>query len=143
MGVGWHISTFRARIMAGVWFGIPDRRYVRKQHYSGWSMIRDALAVNTEQACRALPMTCRANGLVLKQVKRTETVAMYSVHFTEDDPPHGYEVLRIRRSRADCGSSTARRFSSAIANACRPMRTSATRHFLFYGFLTQNRPIRR
>ena len=55
--------------------------------------------VTLTEACRALPMTCRANGLVLKQVKRTDSVAMYSVHFTEDDPPHGYEVFRIRRSK--------------------------------------------
>jgi|GEM_PF-3180876 len=96
--------------------------------------------VTLTEACRALPMTCRANGLVLKQVKRTDSVAMYSVHFTEDDPPHGYEVFRIRRSK---GGLRIFDGTSAIANACRPMRTSATRHFLFYGFLTQNRPIRR
>ncbi len=53
------------------------------------------MALGQDSDMQLLLIAIKMNGLYLKQAKRTEKVALYSVHLSENDNPCGYEVWII------------------------------------------------
>jgi hypothetical protein len=50
---------------------------------------------------KPLPESIHKNNLFLRQLKRTDHIAMYSVHLSPDSQVCGYEVFLVRTAKAE------------------------------------------